>query len=104
MRVTEHRFLEGDVYLKGFCLDDNERVEQHRHNFDHVTLLTQGCVLLDKGEARTVHYAPDYIFIEKGIAHAFTAINGPAKGYCTHILTGLDGEDIDKELILETDT
>lgn len=103
MQVFRHYFVNGGkpggVYLKEFGLDDGERVEQHRHTFDHVTLISEGCVLMEKDGTNSVHYAPAYLWVERGITHAFTALNGPARGYCTHLTDCGDPENIDRELI-----
>lgn len=102
MRTIEHHFIGGDVYMKAFEIEEGECVSQHAHEFDHITLLVSGIVALDKaGAERTVHYAPEYLFIEKGVIHGFIALNGPAKGYCCHITDCQDVNTIDQELTHE---
>lgn len=99
--IINHHFVSNDLYLKEFRLDDNESVTQHTHPVKHVTVLTEGCVVLHKNGTNEVFWAPDFIIIEKDIEHGFTAINGPAKGYCTHITECRDMEIIDQELTKE---
>jgi quercetin dioxygenase-like cupin family protein len=93
-----HHFVGDDVYLKEFTLEDNESVQQHNHALDHVTILTEGCIIMDKAGERTVHWSPAFIMVEKGISHGFTAVNGKAKGYCTHICKERDIDLIDTVL------
>lgn len=101
METIAHHFVGDDVYLKEFRLGDNESVKQHVHPVDHVTLLTEGCVVLEKGWERSVHWSPAFIRVERGISHSFTAVNGAAKGYCTHITTCRDLDIIDQVLTTE---
>jgi len=99
--IIGHHFVSSDLYLKEFTLGDNESVTQHRHPIDHVTILTEGCVVLEKDGVRTVHWSPAFIMVERNIPHAFTAVNGAAKGYCTHITRCRDMDIIDQVLTLE---
>lgn len=100
MEVIKHHFLSG-VYLKEFTLAEGEAIRQHRHNFDHATLLAEGCVIMTANNERTIHFAPAVILVKHGDSHGFEAFDGPARLFCVHVTTHTDPDTIDEELIVE---
>ncbi|MFA5921161.1 MAG: aspartyl/asparaginyl beta-hydroxylase domain-containing protein [Methylococcaceae bacterium] len=104
--IIQHHFIgggehESEVYLKEMRIADGFEVVSHKHLFDHISLLTRGSVIVEADGIKTVHYAPDYIFIKKGINHSVTPVNSDAKWYCVHITDESDETKVDDVLIQE---
>jgi hypothetical protein len=69
----------------------------HKHKFDHVSLLTQGKVLVEiEGSPAKEFTAPTFIVIRKDHRHKFTALEANTVWYCVFALRDLDGEPIDE--------
>lgn len=67
-------------------------VEQHKHTYDHQTLLGHGSIRAEV-EGRVVDFkAPQVIFVRAGKAHKFTALEPNTVAYCIHPLR--DGENV----------
>ena len=94
-----HHFIAEAVYLREMNVPDGYHVKKHKHAFDHVSLLTKGCVIVEKEGKQETYYAPSYIFIEQGIEHEITAVNGPVQWFCVNITTCMDVDNIDEVLI-----
>lgn len=103
MIVIKHHFVGGHVYLKEFELADNEIITQHKHKFDHVTLLADGSVIVTLDGVKSLHHAPGYLFIKAEKHHQMQAFNGSATLYCTHITSCTDPGQIDHTLIMDGD-
>lgn len=69
--------------------------EGHEHNFDHITLLSQGSVEVDVEGQKTVFKAPHLIYITAGKRHFLKALEDDTVASCLHALrTGEREEDI----------
>lgn len=69
--------------------------EGHKHNFDHITLLSKGSVEVDVEGKKTVFKAPHMIYIAAGKSHYLTALEDDTVASCLHALrTGEREEDI----------
>lgn len=67
----------------------------HEHNFDHLTLLASGELLVEVGEDSTIFTAPAMIYIKKDITHKLTALKPNTVAYCIHGLRDMEvSEDI----------
>lgn len=67
----------------------------HTHNFDHVTLLAVGSVLVEvEGFEPKEFVAPTFITIEKEHKHKFTALTDGVVYYCVFAMRDSDGEVI----------
>ena len=65
----------------------------HKHNFDHVTLLAVGSVLVEvENNPPKKFHAPTFIVIDKDHNHKFTALSDGVVYYCVFALRDLDGE------------
>jgi quercetin dioxygenase-like cupin family protein len=72
-----------------------DRNEGHVHNFDHITLLAKGSVVVDVDGNQSEFLAPSMIFISKGKRHFLIAKEDDTIAYCVHALrTGEKEEDI----------
>lgn len=68
----------------------------HYHNFDHVTLLAVGSVLVEvEGHEPKEFHAPTFIVIDKNHKHKFTALTDGVVYYCVFALRDKDGEVTD---------
>ena len=68
----------------------------HKHNFDHVTLLAVGSVLVEvEGHDPKEFHAPTFITIDKDHRHKFTALTDGVVYYCVFALRDLDGNVTD---------
>ena len=64
----------------------------HKHNFDHVTLLAVGSVLVEvEGHEPKEFHAPTFITIDKDHEHKFTALTDGVVYYCVFALRDIDG-------------
>ena len=65
----------------------------HYHNFDHVTLLAVGSVLVEvEGHDPKEFHAPTFIVIKKEHKHKFTALTDGVVYYCVFALRDENGE------------
>ena len=71
-------------------------VEGHKHEFDHVSLLTSGSVEVEVDGFEPKRFiAPTFIVIKKDYMHKFTALEDNTVWYCVFALRDLDGEVTD---------
>jgi quercetin dioxygenase-like cupin family protein len=98
-KVISHHFI-GGVYCKEIEIPENHIVTSHKHVFDHMSVLTSGCVIVDTGKEETeTYFCPAIIEIKAGVNHSVTAVNGPAHWLCIHATGETDIEKIDESLI-----
>lgn len=97
--MIKHHFLSNEVYIKECLIPEGATAQKHKHAFDHISLLTKGCVIVEQDGKQETHYAPAYIEIKEGIEHSIQAINGDAKWYCVNITDCMDEDKIDEVLI-----
>jgi quercetin dioxygenase-like cupin family protein len=70
-----------------------DRNEGHIHNFDHITLLTNGSVIVDVEGQTTEFTAPHMIYIAKGKRHFLIAKEDDTIAYCVHALRSGEREE-----------
>lgn len=76
-------------------LKKGDYVNGHAHTFDHITLLSFGCVKMEHDNGENVYSAPYIIVTPKGIKHKFTALEDNTTLSCIHAIRDGDGvEDI----------
>lgn len=99
MIETIKHFFGGGVYLKTWRIKDGARIPQHSHNFDHLSAVFSGCVMVEiEGEENRIYYSPDAILVKAGLVHTFTAINGDAVIGCIHATDCTDADKVDQVL------
>ena len=80
--VKLHRFVHaGDTH------------QGHSHVFDHITLLSNGKVLMKHDAGEQEFTAPHLIVTPKGITHQFTALEPNTVFCCIHAIRDGDGVD-----------
>ena len=70
-----------------------DRNEGHVHNFDHITLLTNGSITVDVEGQTTDFTAPHMIYIAKGKRHFLIAKEDDTIAYCVHALRSGEREE-----------
>ena len=66
-------------------------IPQHKHVWDHTSALLRGsCFVWRDGKLDQRYVAPALIFVAKGVAHTFLALEDDTVIYCLHNLHGAD--------------
>lgn len=93
----QHYFC-GGVYAKRMTLPANHYSTTHKHNFDHMSILASGAVVVLTDGKSTSYVAGDCIDIKAGIEHTIVALED-AIWFCIHATDITDPEKIDETLI-----
>ena len=84
----------GNIWVRShyFAKAGNTNGGGHKHNFDHVTLLAVGSVLVEvEGHEPKEFHAPTFITIDKDHHHNFTALTDGVVYYCVFAVRDIDG-------------
>lgn len=102
---VEVKMCDGIFVKSMHCLEAGMTIPQHRHGFDHLSMLALGRVLVWAGdECLGPHEAPCGILIKAGVAHTFRTLTPNVMIYCIH-RTDENGEiPIEAEHHLEMET
>jgi quercetin dioxygenase-like cupin family protein len=68
-------------------LNKGDQETQHKHEFDHVTLLANGSLDVTVNGKTTTFKAPHMIFIKKDEIHSMIALEDNTVAYCIHSIT-----------------
>jgi quercetin dioxygenase-like cupin family protein len=68
--------------------------EGHKHNYDHVTLLTNGSVRVHVEGQTSDFIAPQIIYIKEGKSHFIEALEDNTIAFCVHALRDNETGDI----------
>ena len=77
-----HYFAKG-IYAKETHIPAGLILVQHKHAYDHLSVLAQGTVKLDVDGVHSVHVAPCCLTIKAGKHHGILALTD-AVWYCIH--------------------
>jgi len=95
--AIQHHFG-GGVYAKETHIPAGVVLTQHRHQFDHLSVLASGTAIVEvDGQLRTLA-GPTCIVIEAGKVHSVTAVT-PVTWYCVHATDCTDPDKVDHQLI-----
>jgi hypothetical protein len=72
-------------------------IDKHIHDYDHISFLQRGVIILDRGEERLQFTGPTPILVRAGVKHRVSAIT-PVIWYCMHVTDEVDPEKIDEAL------
>jgi hypothetical protein len=75
----------------------DDDVPGHRHLHDHMTLLTQGKLMVIIEDRVTEYHAPHIIVIQKDQEHLLKALEDNTIAYCIHALRNNETGDIVSE-------
>lgn len=96
----KHHFLDG-IYIKEMdLLKKGQRVETHKHNYDHFGVLGSGEVAVELDGAALVYSGPCVVPILKDVEHTIYALTD-VTWFCVHATTETDPERVDAVLIKE---
>lgn len=100
IEVISHNFI-GGVYCKTMRIPTGHVVVTHKHNYDHMSILSQGVVVVDADGDLTVHTAPAVVEIKAGVNHSIQPVDGfgDAIWQCIHATNETDETKVDEVLI-----
>jgi quercetin dioxygenase-like cupin family protein len=98
LQVIAHHFV-GGVYAKEMLIPEDHEVISHQHVYDHMSVLTQGCVIVEADGQQETYWSPAIIEIKAGVAHSVRPVNGPAHWLCIHATDCTDESQVDEVLI-----
>lgn len=93
----EHHFSSG-VYAKQTLIPQGVCLEQHRHSFDHMSILASGQARVDVEGSTLVLNGPAVVDIKANKVHKVTALT-PCVWFCIHATEETDPDKIDHTLI-----
>lgn len=99
VEATQHHFSDG-LYAKQMTLDKGHYAESHKHNYDHLSILAKGHVIVIADGVSTEYVAPACINIKKDVTHEIHALDDVI-WYCIHATSETDITKIDEVLIKE---
>lgn len=95
----EHHFT-GGVYAKETHIPAGVELTQHIHDFDHLSILACGTVVVDVDGVCSTYQAPAAITILAGLKHTVQAISDVV-WFCIHATNETEPEFVDEEIILK---
>lgn len=96
---TQHHFSSG-VYAKQMHLPKGYMAISHQHNYDHLSVLASGKVIVKTDDSEQEYTAPVAITIAKHKNHAITAIED-AVWFCIHATDETDSDKVDEVIIMK---
>lgn len=94
---VKHHFSSG-VYAKQMRFPKGYTALSHKHNYDHLSILSSGAVVVQTDNYAKTYHAPACITIEAGTNHAITALED-AVWFCIHATDVTDENEVDAVLI-----
>jgi quercetin dioxygenase-like cupin family protein len=96
---TQHHFSSG-VYAKQMHLPKGYMAISHQHNYDHLSVLASGKVIVKTDDGEQEYTAPVAITIAKHKNHAITALED-AVWFCIHATDETDSNKVDEVIIMK---
>lgn len=94
---VEHHFG-GGVYAKATLIPAGVELTQHRHKFDHLSILARGRVRLVADGVEQHLFGPACVTLKAGTVHRVQALTD-ALWYCVHATECTDPAQVDHELV-----
>lgn len=98
MNIAHH--FGGGVYAKETIVHAGQILVQHKHEFDHLSVLASGTVELMVDGVRSELTGPACVTISAGKHHGVKALTDVV-WYCIHATDCTDEHDVDKVLIVD---
>ena len=95
----KHHFSSG-VYAKEIHVPAGYVVGSHAHEFDHMSMLAKGEVIVKTDNDEQHYVAPTVVTIKKGIHHEIHALKDSI-WFCIHATEETDTSKIDEVLIMK---
>jgi quercetin dioxygenase-like cupin family protein len=99
--TIEHHFGAG-VYAKETHIPAGNVLVQHKHHFDHLSILASGSIELMVDDVKTIVHAPACLTIEANKHHGVKSLTDVV-WYCVHATDCTDTDEIDEVLIAPGD-
>lgn len=93
----QHHFSSG-VYAKQMVLPKDYFVISHSHNFDHLSILASGSVIVRTDESEQQYDGPACLTIKANTHHEITALTDSV-WFCVHATEETDESKVDEVLI-----
>lgn len=94
---VKHHFI-GGIYTKECALPVGFKFDQHKHKFDHMSVLASGTAVLEVDGVEVTITGPYILNIRANTVHSVTPLT-PCVWLCQHVTDCTDPHDIDHELI-----
>lgn len=94
-----HHFSDG-LYAKETPIPKDIFLQQHKHNYSHLSILSKGKVAVKKDGCITIYEAPTCINIEANKEHSVMALEDSV-WYCIHATTETNENNIDQVLVVK---
>jgi quercetin dioxygenase-like cupin family protein len=95
----KHHFSSG-VYAKQMMLPKGYFAISHAHNYDHLSILASGEVIVKTDDGEQHYTAPACVTIVKGLNHSITALQD-AVWFCVHATEETNPDKIDEVVIMK---
>ena len=93
--LNVQHFFAGGLYAKQMTIKTDGYISGHVHNFDHMSILAKGSVIVDLNGTKTRYDAPAVITIKKGQSHDVHPLEDSV-WYCLHATDLTDPDEIDE--------
>jgi quercetin dioxygenase-like cupin family protein len=97
--MITHHFSSG-LYAKECVFPKGAQIVQHKHNYDHLSILAKGKVLVVTDDEETEVVAPACLNIKANKHHGVLALED-CIWYCIHATDETDPDKVDQVLIKE---
>lgn len=95
--LTVHHFSDG-LYAKEMHIPAGMAVLKHTHDYNHLSVLAKGKVVVLRGEEMEIIEGPACLDIEAGLIHGVKAITD-CVWFCIHATDEKDASKVDEVLI-----
>jgi len=99
--MINHHFSAG-VYAKETLIPAGQVLVQHKHKFNHLSILASGSIELMVDGERNIIHAPACLTIEADKHHGVKSLTDVV-WYCIHATECTDIDEIDEVLIVPSD-
>ena len=99
--MISHHFGAG-VYAKETSIPAGSILVQHKHKYDHLSVLASGSVELIVDDVRSVIHAPACLTIQANKHHGVKSLTDVV-WYCSHATECTDADEIDDVLVVAGD-
>jgi quercetin dioxygenase-like cupin family protein len=95
--MIKHHFSD-HLYAKECFIPAGSILVQHKHEYDHLSILAKGRIKVDCDGVITEYEAPQCLNIIKGVNHGVLALTD-CVWYCVHSTDETDPDKVDEVLI-----
>ena len=99
--MINHHFAAG-IYAKEAMIPAGQILVQHKHTFDHLSILASGSIELMVDDVRSIVHAPACITITANKHHGVKSLTDVV-WYCVHATDCMDALEVDGVLIADSD-